>query len=330
MIGPARNPWRVALLIGIFGALAIIATAQDLITLQEDDASGCSDKASSVPIVDPSDWVARCLLGEDDCALVRFEQDLDADGTPELFISCREAMGNAGGTFFCFRNDGKTYRSLGSLFLHPMAFRVLAPEVGKNPTMIVYHRMNAAEGTLETVEYAGGEFRVTAREKMQAGGADSSRYRSHFADLPARARATDDVLPSGLGEVHPDEEPDVTFEERMSFPTALECVERVNGGLDAFATLIEEARKCLSWDEIRKIPTTDWETQNLGLPNAMGAVEGTLRRQQRRIRKLEYDLAIERRKTDSATDAEVAAAAHAYARADSSFRAFWKEFGIAD
>lgn len=306
------------------------ASAQVLMTLQEDQAAECSDKASRTPIVDPSDWTARCLIGEGDCAFVRFQEDLDGDGFPELFVCCREAIGNAGGTFFCFKNDGKWYRSLGSLFLHPRAFRILAPEGRPNPTMLVYHRMNALEGTLETIEYAGGEFRVIAREKLQAGGADSSRYASLFADLPARIIPGDDTLPPGLGEVHPDEEPEVTFEERMSFPTALECIERVNGGLDAFATLIEEARKCMSWDEIRKIPTTDWETQNLGLPNAMGAIEGTLRRQDRRIRKLEYDLAIERRKTDSATDAEVAAAAHAYAVADSSFRAFWKNFGIAD
>lgn len=329
MIHPVRIPRRVAVFLGILGSLATVSTAQ-LMTLQEDAPPGCSDKASLTPIVDPSEWTARCLIGEGDCALVRFEQDLDGDGLPELFISCREAMGNAGGNFFCFRNDGRSYRSLGSLFLHPMAFRVLSPEVGKNPTMLVYHRMNAIEGTLETVEYAGGEFRVIARENLQAGGADSSRYQSLFTNLPPRNLPTDDSLPADLGEVHPDEEADVTFEERMSLPTALECVERINGGLDAFATLIEEARKCLPWDEIRKIPTTDWETQNLGLPNAMGAIEGTLRRQQRRIRKLEYDLAIERRKTDSATDAEVAAAAHAYSVADSSFRAFWKEFGIAD
>jgi hypothetical protein len=115
-------------------------------------------------------------------ALEEFARDFDHDGTAERFITCTAARGNAGSTYYVFKTQGTAHRYLGSLFLHPKAFRILPSGTGTKPTIILYHRLGAAEGLLETVSYEGGAFVTVAKEKVDPTGADAARLHQLFGD----------------------------------------------------------------------------------------------------------------------------------------------------
>ena len=294
-------------------------------------APDCPDTAIAVQFTQPEAWVSHCLMGESDgCTPVRYNRDLDGDGTPELFLSCREVLGSEGGVFFVFRDDGWHCFSLGSLFLDPMAFRILPPDPSRPPTMLAYVRSYAREGILQTVTYAGGRFVVTKTEPLEAGGADSVRFREIFAETLAGAQRGPDAIPEDLEQVDALESVEETYTERMGFDNAIERLGQIRTALGSFTALTEEASSCVTPEIFHKIGVTPGEIQDLGFPNWTGAVEGALRRQHRTIRRLDYELAQERRKSGAATDHDVLAARRAFAVADSAFRAFWNEFGIAD
>jgi hypothetical protein len=112
--------------------------------------------------------------------LTQFESDIDHDGIPELFVSSTTIQGNAGSDYFIFQKKGATYSYLGSLFLHPQAFRVLPMETDQKPRMTLYRRSGAGQGTLVMVKYTGHEFAVIQKETIEPMGKDRARYEQIF------------------------------------------------------------------------------------------------------------------------------------------------------
>lgn len=153
-------------------------------------ASGpeCSEKAIPEPIADPRRWSLHCFAlsygpeaGKPE-ALEEFHRDIDHDGTPELFIGSAAARGNAGGTYYVFKPEGKNFRYLGSLFLHPRAFAVLPLTAAGRPQMMRYLRLGAETGRLETMVYQGGAFECVKSETINPAGQDRSRYQQLFKE----------------------------------------------------------------------------------------------------------------------------------------------------
>jgi hypothetical protein len=105
----------------------------------------------------------------------------------------------------------------------------------------------------------------------------------------------------------------------------------------SFADLVERLRRrdnkdVLSDDvpELEGIESADWETLNLGLPNSLGIIDGTLHKQKYLIEKLEYDLALEKNDGSDEGETSVKQAYGEYQQAMSEFRHFWENFSIAD
>jgi len=105
------------------------------------------------------------------------------DGTAELLIGSRVARGNAGGIHYVFRKQGAAYRYLGSLFLHPGAFKVLGRGVDGRPRMVRYRRLGAGEGLLETIVYDGQAFTVERSEKVFLPAQEAARPHEIFGGL---------------------------------------------------------------------------------------------------------------------------------------------------
>jgi hypothetical protein len=127
----------------------------------------------------------------------------------------------------------------------------------------------------------------------------------------------------------PDESADYTYHERFSTENALRRIGQLREAVHAFQT-ITELYKPVGAKEIEGIPCTDGVTQLLGLPNWLGAVEGTLRKQDYVITKLEWELAQARERLGEATAEEVTEKHQAFEKAERDFQKFWDGFDILD
>ena len=92
----------------------------------------------------------------------------------------------------------------------------------------------------------------------------------------------------------PDEPSDYTFNKRFSHKNSLWRLNQIREALQSFHKLTEKTRNTLSSDELAAIGNTSPETHLLGFKNWPDAIEGTLRKQQYLIKKLEYELAGEK------------------------------------
>ncbi len=114
--------------------------------------------------------------------VLEFQADMDHDGLPELFIASPCTYGNAGADFFVFRKNGNHYRYLGSLFLHPKAFKVLSMDADHLPKVILYRRHGCCQGSLVTVKHTGSGFTVVEEETIFPQDRDRERYRQIFSE----------------------------------------------------------------------------------------------------------------------------------------------------
>lgn len=176
---PGNDRWIFCL----FLLLTLFFSPPRSIQAAGDISSGahCPSHRLSDAIGDPRQWVLRCLdLAASPETLTQFEADIDHDGIPELFVSSTKIRGNAGGDYFVFQKRGEAYDYLGSLLLHPQAFKVLPLETDKQPRMVLYWRSGCCQGTLNTVKYTGYEFTVVGREPFEPTGKDQNRYSQIF------------------------------------------------------------------------------------------------------------------------------------------------------
>ena len=133
-----------------------------------------------------------------------------------------------------------------------------------------------------------------------------------------------------LKDRHPDEPARHTFHERFSLKNSLSAVKQIDKAFESFRKLTGRSRERLSHEEISKIGNMSSEAQSLGFHNWVGAVEGTLRKQNYQIQKLEFELAQAKYETGKIGEDELEKEEIRYKKAEKEFKRFWDSFTIAD
>lgn len=127
-----------------------------------------------------------------------------------------------------------------------------------------------------------------------------------------------------LKPIHPNEPVNYTLEERFSLENSLTRTQQIKEAFNSFRQLTE---KSLAGTNVKN---TDSETQTLGFTNWVGAVEGTLKKQDYQIKKLEFELAQEQYKAEKINKATLDQKVAQYQMSKQEFQAFWQSFGVAD
>ena len=130
--------------------------------------------------------------------------------------------------------------------------------------------------------------------------------------------------------VHPDEPAEYTLNERFSVKQSLNSLASIESALDSFRKLTAATAGKLPREKLAAIGNTSWEMQNLGFINHVGAVRGTLLRQDNLLKKTTYELAQIKAKAGEMNQKDLLKIKREYEAADRQFQKFWKEFGIAD
>lgn len=130
--------------------------------------------------------------------------------------------------------------------------------------------------------------------------------------------------------VHPDEPAQETLDQRFSVKNSLARMQQIDAALKSFRQLTEASQEKLGETEVAKVGNTDWETQNLGFHNWVGAVEGTLLKQNYQIAQLELKLAQQQYAAGKITKTELGQKVLHEQKAAQKFEQFWKSFNIAD
>lgn len=110
-----------------------------------------------------------------------------------------------------------------------------------------------------------------------------------------------------LQPVHPDEPVSDTFNSRFSLQNAITRL-----------SMVEDLAGNLSGE------------QAMAFNNSVGALEGTLRKQEYQIAKLEFELAKHQYRDGNITKEQLDEKASAFLRATEDFKNFWSVFGISD
>ena len=120
------------------------------------------------------------------------------------------------------------------------------------------------------------------------------------------------------------------FNKRFSLETSLDCINKIKRALESFRMLTEKGKGKPSTEELSTIGNMKWETQHLGFHNWVAAVEGTLRKQDYQIKRVEFELAEEKYKAGRIKKEELEEKEINYKKAERDFQAFWDSFSIAD
>ena len=132
-----------------------------------------------------------------------------------------------------------------------------------------------------------------------------------------------------LKPIHPDESIEYTFDERFSFDNALISLSNIKDSLGSFRELTDNIRSKKAIN-ITEVDNTDWETQHLGFSNMTSAIEGTLRKQDYLIQKLQYELITEKKKTTVISNEELSKQYKKYRESEINFQNFWNNQSISD
>ena len=118
--------------------------------------------------------------------------------------------------------------------------------------------------------------------------------------------------------------------DRFSLQNALTSMQYINDWLKSFRKLTILTADKITSEEKQQVGNLGVEMQNLGFYNWPKIVEGTLRKQNYEIRKLEYELALERSVSGKVSQAEVAEKEKRYQEAQNDIQSFFAKFHIAD
>ncbi|MBD2096290.1 hypothetical protein H6F90_14190 [Trichocoleus sp. FACHB-591] len=129
---------------------------------------------------------------------------------------------------------------------------------------------------------------------------------------------------------HSDESVQETLNQKFSVENSRVRMQQIDAALTSFRQLTETSQKNLGQAEVAGVGNTDWETQNLGFHNWVGAVEGTILKQNARIAQLELELAQQQHADKKITKVELTQKAVNAQKAAQEFDQFWKSFSIAD
>ncbi len=150
--------------------------------------------------------------------------------------------------------------------------------------------------------------------------------------LLAQATPDQNSLPDDLvlPLVHPDEPAEYTFNERLSEENALNSLSQIRNALASFQELTIKVQDVLEMETLHEVGNTDWEVQNLGFFNWMNAAEGTIKKQDYQIKKLELALARKQYQDGEIDQASLVLKEKSYATAKQNFQEFWKSLQIGD
>ncbi len=121
-----------------------------------------------------------------------------------------------------------------------------------------------------------------------------------------------------------------TLQETFSLEQSLYRVGQVREGLDSFRKLTEQSKTKLAKDIMEQVGNTGWEIQTLGFQNWPNTIEGTLRMQDYHIKKLNFELAVEKYEKGEITREDVQLAQKAYNDAKGDMQEFLDSYAIAD
>jgi len=155
-------------------------------------------------------------------------------------------------------------------------------------------------------------------------------WTSSVATLPVQANTYFRQEYLSLSPVSPDEPAEDTLNERFSVENSLERIAQIRDALSSFSNLTEKSKATLGESATAQVGNTDWETQNLGFPNWVGSVEGTIRKQDYQNKQLELELARKQYEDGEITKAVLDEKAASYQRAEQEFQDFWNSFNVAD
>ena len=133
-----------------------------------------------------------------------------------------------------------------------------------------------------------------------------------------------------LKPIHPDEPADYTYNERFSTRSSLNSLDTIKSALESFRKLTEASAGKIPKKTLVKIGNTGWEMQNLGFPNHVGTVKGTLLKQEYLIKKLTYELAQTKAMSGEVNQAHLSAAKMDYEKAEKQFQDYWDSFRVSD
>ena len=118
--------------------------------------------------------------------------------------------------------------------------------------------------------------------------------------------------------------------QRFEFSNALTGVDYIQQYLGSFKKLTKLTAGQLSAEEQQQIGNLGWEIQNLGFHNWPQTVEGTLRKQNYDIQRLEYELAQERFQSGKITKASLSEKERQFQAARQDWEQFIRNVHIAD
>lgn len=123
---------------------------------------------------------------------------------------------------------------------------------------------------------------------------------------------------------------DGDLQEVFSFEESLYRVDQVREGLESFRKLTEQGRAKLLHDVLDQVGNTEWEIQVLGFQNWPNTIEGTLRMQDYRVKRLEYELAVEKYKQGEVIEEFVEETQAIYNDAKNELQEYLDSYAIAD
>ena len=118
--------------------------------------------------------------------------------------------------------------------------------------------------------------------------------------------------------------------QRFEFSNALTGVDYIQQYLGSFKKLTKLTAGQLSAEEQQQIGNLGWEIQNLGFHNWPQTIEGTLRKQNYDIQRLEYELAQERFQSGKITKASLSEKERQFQAARQDWEQFIRNVRIAD
>ncbi|MFZ5643841.1 MAG: GerMN domain-containing protein [Bacillota bacterium] len=138
-------------------------------------------------------------------------------------------------------------------------------------------------------------------------------------------------LPQASGEIDTSKLPEQNvLENRFSLANAETRISQVDQALKSFRLLTEKSKGKITGEELQKIGNTGWEAQNLGFPNWVGDVRGTLKNQDYQVKKLDYELAKRMYQAGEIKKEELDRKEAAFNKSKADLQAFVDSFTIAD
>ena len=133
-----------------------------------------------------------------------------------------------------------------------------------------------------------------------------------------------------LSPISPDEPVDYTLNQRFSRKNALDRTTQISNALSSFQQLTLKAQPVLGDAAIREVDNTSQEIQSIAFPNWVGAVEGTIRKQDYQIKKLEFELAQKKYEDGEIDRATLDTKSEHYQLTKQEFQTFWESLTVID